>query len=200
MIPLLSGKIVSRGCTSEKGKLTIVHAGSIHGKRSLKELCLAITILKAKYLNLEDLVEICLYGRCADQEIARVKHSGNEDIILFKGYKSIDEMSEIHDSADALLLIDPVIEGNYCFPSKLCDYAQYNKPIICIANSDSPSYLLLKQYNYPAFSIGQEDLLASYIDGLLSGHCNHIYNQKDLAHLFTKEYVGDKYMSIVFRD
>ena len=40
-------------------------------------------------------------------------------------------------SSDALLLINPIGMSNYSYPSKLCEYFQLNKIILCIGSLDS---------------------------------------------------------------
>lgn len=148
-------------------KYLIVHLGSIHGKRNLITLNKSISLLKNSIHSLSEKLTIIILGRCSDLELQRVKESGNSDIIVFKGYSSQEEAIKYLENANAFLLIDPMDPGNFSFPSKLCEYIQFNKPIICLANSDAPSSNFLRSIGLPSFDADKIDLLSTYIADLL---------------------------------
>lgn len=144
LVPLcgLAGKVNSQDNKTEKR--TIIHAGNIYGKRSIDQLNEAVTQAKTMIDDLHEKLEILLYGTvCVGYD--RVLSMSNNDIIKFCGCLSQDDLREKMKTADALLLIDPLDENNYCFPSKLCEYFQYDKIIIGIAGLNTPSYDALKE-------------------------------------------------------
>jgi hypothetical protein len=59
-----------------------------------------------------------------------------------------NEVLEYYKNADILLLIDNLVELNVFFPSKLCEYFSYQKPIIGIVPIKSTAYNHLKISNH----------------------------------------------------
>lgn len=119
-------------------RLTILHAGNIHGERRLDVLNDIVTLLKQRYYgHLQDKLQILMYGNCLEEERLKVLKRGNTDIILFKGFINGTQLNEVKKESDALLLINPVGGVNYSYPSKLCEYFQLNKIIISIGSLES---------------------------------------------------------------
>lgn len=119
-------------------KVTILHAGNIHGERHLDTLNEIVTKLKESFKGtLSENLQILLYGDCPDVERDKVLQSGNGDIIGIKEYIGQTELKNIKDKCDALLLINPISIANYSYPSKLCEYFQLNKLIFSIGSYKS---------------------------------------------------------------
>lgn len=137
-------------------KLIISHAGSIHGVRRLKEIIELLDLLSAEVKQIDELVEINIFGRCSDDERSKVNRSGYSSVIQFHNYFGQEELAEKLYNSDVLLLIDPLCEGNFSFPSKICEYTQYDKLILAIAAKDSPSYSFLRAHGHKSFT--QEEL------------------------------------------
>lgn len=121
------------------GKLHIVHAGNIHGKRHLKELNEIVTLVKSLYKegNLADILQINMFGFCPEEEVRLIEQSKNDDVVKFNGYVKPNELHTYEVNSDALLLINPTEGDNYSYPSKLCEYFQLNKIILSIGSANS---------------------------------------------------------------
>lgn len=192
MILEASKKVVN--CHLFSNEYLIVHSGNIHGKRSLMLLNQSVSYLKNLIPQLSQKLRIIILGTCSKKELLSIKTSNNEDVIIFiKFITQEDTFSYIH-RCNSLLLIDPLEPGNYSFPSKICEYVQFEKPIIGIASQDAPSAEFLKSIGYPIFNKGQSKELAYYIfDQFTHKDINRIDNQIDC---FEIENIAYKYHSI----
>lgn len=133
---------------SNQQKYRIVHCGNIHGMRNLKCLDEMISFMKERIIHLENKLEIIFYGMCSPNEKYRIQQSGNDDVVRFEDPIPPSDLPIVFDGANALFLIDPLENGNFSFPSKLCEYIQSGKDILAFSNKQSPSGLLLRKLGY----------------------------------------------------
>lgn len=168
IIPFISDIcLIHNGSVSRSGKLKIVHGGNIHGRRNLKGLIQVVRILKNRNPNIVNDLSIELYGQCWPNDLNRLKDSGCNDVIIYKGFCNQEELKCHLINSDVLLLIDPVDCQNYSFPSKLCEYFIYQKPIIGYTSKESVSYNILKDAGQFAFSETETNDMADCILYLL---------------------------------
>lgn len=147
---------------ARRGRLTLVHVGNIYGERKIDGLNRVVTILKTIQKELSARLQIIVYGTyCVGYN--KVVIDGNGDVIKHASPRYGDDLYNCIKEADALLLIDPVDEGNTCFPSKLCEYYQYKKPIFAIAAKGTPSYVSLKEAGHVVYDNSELGLLANTI-------------------------------------
>lgn len=161
---------------TNKVKKRIIHAGNIYGMRRIDELNNVVTLIKQQIHNLSTYLEIELYGKyCVGYE--KVIESNNCDVIVNKGILPANKLHEEILQADALLLLDPMDTNNFCFPSKLCEYFQYKKPIFGIAGKQTPSYDFINKSGYICCDGKELDVLADSIISLIR---NQYINRVDV--------------------
>jgi glycosyltransferase involved in cell wall biosynthesis len=128
--------------------LKIVHAGQIYGPRNLDTLIEAIKILKETEEDIEKKIQFQLIGYISPTEKKKIQNNGFQNVMLVLGKMQYNEVLEYYKNADILLLIDNLVELNVFFPSKLCEYFSYQKPIIGIVPIKSTAYNHLKISNH----------------------------------------------------
>ena len=179
-------------------KIRIVHCGNIHGKRNLKCLDETIKILKEKIPNLSEKLEFDFYGDCSPSELERIDKSNNGDLIIFKSPVSQNEIPRILLSADALLLIDPLEEGNNSFPSKLCEYFQSGINIYGYTNNNSPSGIVLHKAGQMVCDGTNVDEMAKSICKLVLREQTHeLSSLSEYKTAFNPDVVAQRYITII---
>ena len=183
---------------NQNRKIRIVHCGNVHGKRNLKCLDETVSILKQNITELSEKLEVVLYGECSPVEKQRIYNSQNTDVIILKPSVSSEEISKKVSSADALLLIDPLDEGNNSFPSKLCEYFQYGKFIFGYSNLNSPSgSFLLKAKQFVCDGSNIDDMAEALGKFIKDKHVYDSLIPKDYGRQFNPAYIADQYMNIL---
>lgn len=197
-IPLCgySKETLTQGFINNHEIFRIVHAGSVHGVRRLDEMLISISYLKRKITNLSDVLEILIVGRCSEAELKKISQYGHQDVIKLHGYCSQSELLRFLQQSDALLLLDPMIKGNYSFPSKLCEYTQMNKPILAFAEESSPSYNYLKTCGHYAFTESESDKMGECILSLMSGIDKLCNERDDNLYDYSPESISQKYLTL----
>lgn len=177
-------------------KKILVHAGNIYGKRRIDDLNNVITFLKNKDANISNKIEIRLYGNvCVGMN--KVKISGNDDVIRYYGCLGQEQLKHVINQSDALLLIDPMDKNNFCFPSKLCEYFQYRKPIFGFAGKETPSYMALLESGNCVVDENNTEEMANYLlkwvedDSEITNRINFCYCDK-----FMPENIANLYQTI----
>lgn len=158
-------------------KVRIIHAGNIYGLRRIDEINDVISLLKKEIDCLKERVEFLFFGTYLvgyDKVIER----GNDDVIIKRNPINSDMLVEEICKSDILLLVDPIDSKNYCFPSKLCEYYQYNKPIIGISGKGTPSYESLVESNhFVCDESGINDLCVRLKEIILNRGSNLLYDK-----------------------
>jgi glycosyltransferase involved in cell wall biosynthesis len=104
-------------------KITVVHAGNLHGHRSIIPIILVVQELQKRYEgNLSDRMSFDFYGTVRNEDMNLVTKYGLDELFHFHGFVSQDNLYPILCDADVLLIIDSLGNENCCFPSKLCEY------------------------------------------------------------------------------
>ena len=159
-------------------------------------MLISISYLKRKITNLSDVLEILIVGRCSESELKKISQYGHQDVIKLHGYCSQSELLRFLQQSDALLLLDPMIKGNYSFPSKLCEYTQMNKPILAFAEESSPSYNYLKTCGHYAFTESESDKMGECILSLMSGIDKLCNERDDNLYDYSPESISQKYLTL----
>lgn len=183
LVPLCGKTEVNSASSSSHSKLNIVFAGNIFGKRKIDLLNESVSLAKNNIKELSKKIEFLIYGKVfVGQDV--VISSGNDDVIVYKGCVEPDKVDVILSDADILLIIDPIDIGNHSYPSKLCEYFQYNKPIIGITGKDTPSYNALTETSNRVFTEHDAQKFADYIFRLVTcgvEPCNHAEYSKQFV-------------------
>lgn len=152
----------------QKNKVTIIHAGGLYGERNLKLLIQALLILKEKIDLLEDYVEFKIIGTISPNDINKIKTEGLSGIFQILGKKPYAFVKESIESSDVLLVIEALQpDANLFFPSKLCEYFSYNKPIIGLTSKESITRYHLSKANHSVFGPGEQIKLSSFLEELI---------------------------------
>lgn len=197
MIPFCGKRVVLNNDNNreERTKFLIVHIGNIFGQRRIDYLNQTITELKYKKEKLSDSLEVHLYGSyCEGYE--KVIEDHNDDVIIHKGYLAQENTDKVLAEADALLLIDPMDEKNYSYPSKLCEYFQYRKVIVAFSGKGTPSYNALKETNNIVHSKNEISEMVNDIQQLIDNGAN-IRTPQIYSTQFYPENIAKKYVELI---
>jgi hypothetical protein len=123
----------------------IVYAGALHGSRTPQPLFEALGLLAGEPSQSWKLLEILLVGpgvRSFRRQCARPPLNGTVTLV---DRVPLAECTGLLASADVCLVIDAANSASPFLPSKLIDYLAYNRPILGITSSGSPSSQLLSR-------------------------------------------------------
>ena len=133
---------------AEKHPLTIAHVGSLYSSRNPLPLIKAImALIDDKTIHHSDL-KIILVGEIetAGNEIAKLLSSGTlENVVEIIPRVPYKEATEFIRNSDVLLLIQP--DFPLQIPRKLYDYMSARKLLLCIAERESSTGVLVRDYN-----------------------------------------------------
>ena len=109
-----------------------------------------------------------------------------------------DEFKSIMREADGLILIDPMDELNTCFPSKLCEYYQYRKPIWGFAGKGTPSYLSLTNTGNIVGDTSELEKMVNSLELFLDASDNsYLSFDRECGNSFNPKSVSLKYRQII---
>ena len=165
-LPFCGKEKVDNSLKQRNEPFIMVHAGNLFGKRTIDCLNHTVTFMKRDCQLLAEKLRIYLYGSIC-QGYEKVVDDGNDDVIIKKSAVSQTEIESVLADADALLIIDPMDESNFSYPSKLCEYFQYKKIIIGFSGKGTPSYEALKETNNIVHSTGEEEMMAKDLLSIL---------------------------------
>ena len=140
---------------ASNGKLTILHAGSLltrNGSAVLKGLCREISKIPA----LKNRISIVLMGKHNRMVEEQIKDFDHEGVLSLQDAVSYEQSLYKIAEADALLLIEAVMEEGIYLPSKFCDYAASAKPLLLYTPETGSISDLVGGYRHPGF-LGQEE-------------------------------------------
>lgn len=164
--------------------LSLIHVGNIYGERKIDYINQVVTILKKSMPSLSKAFHIVIMGTyCVGYE--KVIDAGNDDVIIHSAPLYGSDLLKSIKKADGLLLIDPMDVGNTCFPSKLCEYYQYKKPIFGFSAKGTPSYESLKESGHVVCDEKELSVMVKSISSFIDNH--NVY-----CHSFNNSY-GDRF-------
>lgn len=151
----------------------LIHCGNVYGERRIDELNEVITQLRKRREYLASELKIIVLGTyCVGYE--KVEKSGNQDIITRHDPLYGDELVSCMRRADGYVLIDPMDAGNTCFPSKLCEYYQYEKPIFGFAAKGTPSYDSLIEAGHTVIDSNEIGTMVEALSSFIIGNASNI--------------------------
>lgn len=179
-------------------KYRLVHCGNIHGMRNLHCVNEMVNSLKDRIKNLNELLDIVFYGMCPSEEKEMICQSGNEDIIHFENPVLPADIPLVINNATALLLIDPLEDGNYSFPSKVCEYIQSGKDILAFSNKKSPSGLVLTNAGYLVCDATTVNEMVDYLElQLKMGKNAPTRVKKNIEDLYNPKFIASQYIELI---
>lgn len=174
---------------------TLVHSGNIYGERRIDELNEAITRLKKKRPQLNKELNVVILGiYCVDYE--KVVDSGNHDVIVCHKPLYGNELVSFMSNSDGFILIDPMNAGNTCFPSKLCEYYQYEKPIFGFAAKGTPSYTSLKEAEHVVCDVDEMEKMVNSLIMFIDDNSSLQFD-KSYGNQFNPDAIATEYSKVI---
>lgn len=128
----------------------IPHFGRIYGLRKIDIVLKAIKELNESIVNLEDYVVFEQYGQILDRYTNYIKENRLEKV--FRCYEKIsyNEVMEKMYNSDVLALYDSFVDGDIqpYLPSKSLEYLLLRKDLFIVAQENSPTYRIFKEYGF----------------------------------------------------
>ncbi len=143
-------------------KINISYFGGLDNTRNIHLLLEVLKDIKKELSNLEDKIEIKLYGSIGSNDKEYILENKLDDIVKIEsavGYLvSLRKMQE----ADYLLFVDanlsPIVNSNIFFAAKLADYLGSGKPIIGITMLDGISADILRTTGNLVLTYSKSDI------------------------------------------
>ena len=176
-------------------KIRLMYSGQIYaGKRDPSPLLDALLLLKNRYSNLAQRLEVLFYGWNFDELNQRVDDLMLHGVVSVNSPKPRKEILGLQRSVDALIFLDwndPKVNG--VLTGKLFEYFFAGKPIIGIsstADSAAGKLMLDLGVGYPTGN--SVDKIVDVIDSLLNGQTLHYSPDYDKIQQFTRQRLANK--------
>jgi glycosyltransferase involved in cell wall biosynthesis len=182
----------------DKTKFTFLHAGGLYGPRTATSFIKALTILKEKgRTDLISKFRFTQIGYADPSESKMVERMGFSSNFKFIGRQPFSEVLNEVSKSDALLLIDNPEEENPFFPSKLCEYFSYNKPILGIVpNKSVAGELLIDSGHFTAHPDETENIAKAIVEMMEKTESKYSFD-KEYFNNFLPTTVASNYINIV---
>lgn len=156
----------------DKSKILVRHIGALYGPRNGHTFLEALTMLRRDDPNVfsqltAEFIGPDLYGVDGNfqNEIQRRELEGTVVIRPILPYvESLKEMAQ----ADLLLNIDAGEGPSIFLTSKLIDYLGAGKPILCLTQTDSPSYVLCRRVGAAVADVNSPENIAAVIQQFIA--------------------------------
>ncbi len=152
---------------SKDDYINILHIGTLGPPRVSKNFLRCFYDLLLEHSGTIDNIRLIFLGR-TDEKLRRfIKENGMESHIIIENQVSYEESLKRIDEASVILLMEATLKEGIFFPSKFCDYAISNKPLLLFSPEKGTISDLVGGYSHPGF-LGQEEKRFKYgIDRLL---------------------------------
>lgn len=132
-----------RSGTDAGGPFRLVHTGTLHGfwGRSPKPLIEALKVLKGRFPELREQLQVVLAGSVDTQGLEMARAAGVEDLFDYRGSLNRQESLALQRSADALLLVTST-RLSWELPGKLSEYMGANRPVFAIAGDNEAARVI----------------------------------------------------------
>lgn len=170
ILPLCTDECINTTSANQiqNKRFVITHAGGLYGDRNLDFVIDSLIMLNKKNTHVKDLLEIKIIGVIPPNNKKRILEEGLQEIFYYYGRMPYQFVKESLNSSDALLVIDSLKpDNNLFFPSKICEYFSYNKPIIGITSKRSVVRNYLTQSGHFVAGENEQELLSNYLEELL---------------------------------
>ena len=164
--------------------LNLLHCGYLSIARNSESWLEAFHQTFAERPDLKSRVRIHQIGPIRDVELAaKIKAHGLEENFSFRPTVGYEESLEYMAGADALLLVESVMEEGIFLPSKFADYAGSGRPLLMFSPEDGGIADLVGGFGHPGF-LGQRPpkaapRLAAFLDAWSRGRALDDYRFPD---------------------
>jgi glycosyltransferase involved in cell wall biosynthesis len=147
-----------------KGKLTLLHAGTLYRKRNPLPLIEAVHRLHRQGILSVDNFHLAFVGKATMEEEAneRIQELGLTELAHFSPPVQHEECLRLMRDAEALLLLQP--ETRLQVPAKLYEYGYLQKPILAITEPDGAAADIIKQHQMGVIA---PNTVEAIVDGLI---------------------------------
>ena len=138
-----------------------VHLGRLYGLRKINTFLEALKELKEEDKDLYKKIVFHQYSEIQPYDVQKIKDYNLEDVFVVHDKVTYDESTDIMKNADILVLFDTLLPGSEVqpyLPSKIVEYLMLKKPILGICGENSPSYRILKEYDFDTIGYSKEDV------------------------------------------
>ena len=138
-----------------------VHLGRLYGLRRIDSFLEALKELNEEIKDLDQKIVFHQYSEIQPEDVAKVKEYGLEKLFVIHDKVSYKESIELMKQADILVLFDTLMPDQPLqpyLPSKIVEYLMLKKAILGICDPNSPSYRILKEYDYDTVGSGKETI------------------------------------------
>ena len=138
-----------------------VHLGRLYGLRKINTFLEALKEIKEEDKDLCKKIVFHQYSEIQPYDVQKIKDYNLEDVFVVHDKVTYDESIDIMKNADILVLFDTLLPGSEVqpyLPSKIVEYLMLKKPILGICGENSPSYRILKEYDFDTIGYSKEDV------------------------------------------
>lgn len=134
-----------------KGKINILHAGTLLGPRDPSFLLAAIKELHFENIGFAETVNFVFLGKVSRELKAEVAATSLPNVLFFDGRISYKKSLDVIQEADGLMVIEAINDFSPFMPGKLADISFFEKPILAFTCKNSEVLRLLGN-DYPYYS------------------------------------------------
>ncbi|MBF0142453.1 MAG: glycosyltransferase [Magnetococcales bacterium] len=153
------------------------HIGAFYRQRHPGAVFAALATLKSRIPDLGERLRLTLiggtnpYAGFAEADLAAlIDRHGLGDCVRCLPSMPYRESLWAMGEADALLLLDAEVPDSPFLPSKLIDYLGSGRPLLALADPDSPSGRLVREVGGVVVAHGDTTTLTAVIAGMVAGH------------------------------
>ena len=144
------------------GKLKFRYIGNFYGIRTPEPLCKAVAKFKEDYSAIAGKCEfVCVGGVQHDVETIKRRYGIGSEVTFEQPVDYVESL-RLMKTADILMTIDAIGEGEVCLPSKLVDYIGARRPIWGMTPLGGPAERLVREAG--GIAVAPDD-----IDGAAAG-------------------------------
>lgn len=196
VIPLLTDEKITCDEISkhrEDGRINFVHAGGIYGERRIDSLVEALLLARKEGFDLEGKMKVTLMGIMQPESMRLVREAGLSEMFRVLPPQGPDDVRKVVSESDILMLIEAPDTESVFFPSKICEYFSYRKPIFGLTACDSPGKRMLGESGHLSVPVADPIAIKSAIVDLVV-HRKRIVGDD----LFYKRFLPETIMKAYF--
>ncbi|MCG2774406.1 MAG: glycosyltransferase [Desulfobacterales bacterium] len=188
------GRNTSQQLVLEKGKKSMIYAGTFYGQRKIGFLSKPLLKLLDEGSITKDSFCVHVFGELTDEDSQVLRESDLLDIIKVHDAVSYEQMITYLKTADILFLISAP-DVRYAIPLKFFDYLSVRRPILAVAAKDSAVADLMNEID-----CGRLALINSQ-ESILHNLRMMIFEEKEYSYsgieLYTWEKIGEEYLRVI---
>ncbi|MBE9157905.1 glycosyltransferase [Nodosilinea sp. LEGE 06152] len=182
------------------GKVHLLYTGTVYpGKQNIAPLFAALALLRCQYPNLDQRLEVLLYGWNLAPLAAEAEVDNLGDIVSLGGSRQRSQILSMQASADALVFLDwqdPSAKG--ILTGKLFEYIFAGKPILGIGATPATAAGQLILDLGVGHPVGNDPTaIADLLAPLLTGHTLPYNPQYDKIEQYTRKNLAHRLLDIM---